>query len=93
VLTDYTERKLEKIDPKLIVLAPFTLPTTTDKATVLEKGQTWQQKVTQQFPTNLHWEALNVLGLFILNRFKTCSYDEVRAMLNFDGNRSGAANL
>jgi len=35
VLTDYTEEKLEAIDPKLIVLAPFTLTDKTDKTTLL----------------------------------------------------------
>jgi hypothetical protein len=35
VLTDYTEEKREAIDPKLIVLAPFTLTDKTDKTTLL----------------------------------------------------------
>jgi hypothetical protein len=35
VLTDYTEEKREAIDPKRIVLAPFTLTDKTDKTTLL----------------------------------------------------------
>ncbi len=84
VLSNYTEEELERIDPKLVVLAPFTLSPQTDKTTLLVKGHEWQKKVTQKFPTEKRWEALNILGLFILNRFRQISYEEVIAMLNFD---------
>jgi len=84
VLSEYTEEELERIDPKLVVLAPFTLSPQTDKTTLLVKGHEWQQKVIQKFPTEKRWEALNILGLFILNRFRKISYEEVIAMLNFD---------
>ena len=84
VLSQYTETSLTAIDPKLIVLAPFTLPDKTDKATLLAKGREWQQSVTERFPTEKPWEALNILGLLILNRFRNISYEEVIAMLNFD---------
>ncbi|OAD22844.1 hypothetical protein THIOM_001337 [Candidatus Thiomargarita nelsonii] len=84
VLTDYTVQKLLDIDPKLIVLAPFTLATTTKKESVLSKGREWGDEVTQVFPPNQQQSALNVLGLFVLNRFRKISYEEVIAMLNFD---------
>ncbi len=84
VLTDYTEEQLLNIDPKLVVLAPFTLPKKTDKTMVLAKGKQWGQSVTQTFAVNQQGEALNILGLFILNRFRKFRYEEVRAMLNFD---------
>ena len=84
VLTDYTEEKLEAIDPKLIVLAPFTLSSQTDKTTLLAKGREWQQAITQRFPVEKHEEVLSILGLFILNRFRELSYEEVIAMLKFD---------
>ncbi|RKZ73411.1 MAG: hypothetical protein DRR19_31030 [Candidatus Parabeggiatoa sp. nov. 1] len=84
VLSEYTEEELERIDPKLVVLAPFTLSPQTDKTTLLVKGHEWHKKVTQKFPTDKRWEALNILGLFILNRFRQISYEEVIAMLNFD---------
>ncbi|OQY44293.1 MAG: hypothetical protein DRR08_27460 [Candidatus Parabeggiatoa sp. nov. 2] len=48
--------------PKLIILAPFTLPTTTDKALVLEKGQEWGHKIGQVFPSQQQREALDILG-------------------------------
>ncbi len=98
VLTDYTEAELLATDPKLIVLAPFTLPKTTDKGLVLEKGKEWGRKVGQVFPSQQHQEALDILGLFVLNRFRQLQYEEViafhaksfcaqkllREMLNFD---------
>jgi predicted transposase YdaD len=84
VLTKYTEQQLIQIDPKLIVLAPFTLATDVDNALVLEKGQKWSHSVQQVFSATQQREALNILGLFILNRFRQLKYEEVIAMLNFD---------
>ena len=84
LLTDYTEAELLAIDPKLIVLAPFTLPKTTDKALVLEKSQEWGHKVGKVFPSRQYPEALDILGLFVLNRFRQLQYEEVIAMLHFD---------
>ncbi|MDM8562823.1 DUF2887 domain-containing protein [Candidatus Marithioploca araucensis] len=85
VLTDYTEKELEAIDPKLIILAPFTLSSKTDKTTLLAKGRKWQQALTQRLPVEQkHEEVLSVLGLFILNRFRKITYEEVIAMLKFD---------
>ena len=84
LLTDYTEAELLAIDPKLVVLAPFTLPKTTDKALVLEKSQEWSHKIGKVFPSRQYQEALDILGLFVLNRFRELQYEEVIAMLNFD---------
>jgi hypothetical protein len=84
VLTDYTETELLNTDPKLIVLAPFTLDTETEKASVLEKGREWAHKVGQVFRPSQQQEALDILGLFVLNRFRQLQYKEVIAMLNFD---------
>jgi predicted transposase YdaD len=84
VLTDYTQEELEAIDPKLIVLAPFTLSGKTDKTTLLAKGREWQKAVTKRFPVEKHEEILSVLGLLILNRFCEITYEEVIAMLKFD---------
>ncbi len=84
LLSDYSEKKLEAIDPKLIVLAPFTVPAKTNKTTLLAKGHEWQDEVRRIFGAEKRWEALNILGLFILNRFRKLSYEEVTAMRNFD---------
>ncbi|HDN27608.1 MAG TPA: DUF2887 domain-containing protein [Thioploca sp.] len=76
VLSNYTQQELEAIDPKLSAK--------TNKAALLAKGHEWQDEVRQIFPADQQWEALNVLGLFILNRFHKLSYEEVTTMLNFD---------
>jgi bifunctional DNA-binding transcriptional regulator/antitoxin component of YhaV-PrlF toxin-antitoxin module len=84
VLSDYTEKELQTIDPKRVILAPFTLSAKTNKTTLLAKGNKWQSEVRKTFPTELQWDALNILGLFILNRFRKITYEEVITMLNFD---------
>ncbi len=84
VLTDYTESELLNTDPKLIVLAPFTLATETQEAIILDKGCEWARKIGQTFPSQQQQEALDILGLFVLNRFRQLQYKEVIAMLNFD---------
>jgi len=84
VLTDYTEKELETVDPKLVVLAPFTLPNQIDKTTLLTKGREWSSSIKEVFPERLQKDALNVLGLLILNRFRQLSYEEVITMLKFD---------
>jgi len=88
VLSGYTEAKLVKVDPKLIVLAPFTVSAKTPKATLLTKGAKWQQEVTQIYPPSQQRVALNVLGLLVLNQFRQLSYQEVCTMLNLDLSKS-----
>jgi predicted transposase YdaD len=84
VLTDYTESKLLAIDPKLIVLAPFTISTHTQKVNLLKKAQAWKYQIARFFTSTQQREVLDIMGLFILNRFRNCTYEEVKAMLNFD---------
>ena len=62
VLTDYTESKLLSIDPKLIVLAPFTLATATKKETVLLKGQEWRDSITQTFSPDQQGASIKRFG-------------------------------
>jgi Protein of unknown function (DUF2887) len=90
VLTDYTEAELLAIDPKLVVLAPFTVGKNTDKAVLLEKGSTWQAQVKQVFPTHQQPKILDILGLLVLDRFSKLTYEEVRTMLNLDLSKSVA---
>ena len=44
----------------------------------------WGRKVGQVFSSQQQQEALDILGLFVLNRFRQLEYEEVIAMLNFD---------
>jgi predicted transposase YdaD len=87
-LTDYPEEKLLDLDHKLVVLAPFTLPATTPKATLLVKGSEWKAELEKAFPESQQPDALNILGLFMLNKFRKLSYQEVMTMLRFDLRKS-----
>jgi len=49
-----------------------------------EKGEEWGRKVGQVFIRSQQQDALDILGLFVLNRFRQLKYEEVIAMLNFD---------
>ncbi len=85
VLTDYTEEELIDIDPRLVVLAPFTLTAKTEDTTqILSKGRKWKETITKVFPTDRRKDALNVLCLLLLNRFRDISREEVIGMMNFD---------
>ncbi len=90
VLTNYTEAELLAIDPKLVVLAPFTVAKDTDKTVLLEKGADWQAQVKQVFPASQQPKILNILGLLVLDRFSKLTYQEVRTMLNLDLSKSVA---
>jgi hypothetical protein len=88
VLSNYTLDELLAIDLKLVILAPFTLSAKTDKATLLRKGREWKMEVMKAFPESQQLDALNILGLFILNKFRKLSYQEVMTMLRFDLRKS-----
>lgn len=84
VLTDFTEDQLKKIDQKLVVLAPFTLPPKMEKAELLTKGKRWKECLTEAFPPHQKQDAVNVLCLLLLNRFRNISREEVVHMMNID---------
>ncbi len=84
VLTDYTEAMLVEIDPRLIVLAPFTVSPKESKTELLSKGRGWKQKIYKTYNEQLVKDALNITGLLIMNRFRNITREEVISMLNFD---------
>ena len=84
VLEDYTEQELIQIDPRLIILAPFTVPKRIRRSKKISLGHEWGQKLRKIFPESEHNNALDVMALFILNRFRTLTIEEVNIMLNFD---------
>ncbi|MCP4348510.1 MAG: DUF2887 domain-containing protein [Desulfobacterales bacterium] len=84
VLTDYTEAQLTETDPRLIVLAPFTVPPEQGKTEIISRGRLWKQEVDRVYPEPLVKDALNVMGLFIMNRFRDITREEVISVLNFD---------
>jgi len=93
VLSDYTEDELRTMDPKLLVLAPFTLSAKDEKANLLMmlmKGREWRDQVRQTFPLSQQQEILDILGFFVLKRFRQINREGVTAMLNFDLRDTGA---
>ena len=44
----------------------------------------WAKDLKKIYPKKLHHNALDILSLFILNRFRNLSLEEVQNMLNFD---------
>ena len=84
VLTNYTLEELLAIDPKLVVLAPFTVPTDLSSSTLTAYGRDWKNTISIAYDmTNLS-DAINVMSLFILNRFRFITREGIKAMLDFD---------
>jgi predicted transposase/invertase (TIGR01784 family) len=84
VLTNYTLQQLLDIDAKLVVLAPFTADSKLDKDEVKQHLQQWSTTLKQAYPVTEQRDALNLLSLFLLDRFRNVSYEEIIAMMNFN---------
>lgn len=84
VLTDYTLEQLLSIDPQLIVLAPFTQSKQIDKQQLKQDIRDWTKTLKQVYASDKQRDALNLLSLFLLDRFRQLSYEEVMQMMHFD---------
>jgi len=84
ILEDYTFEELLSIDQRLIILAPFTVSKRLKKETRISLCHEWASRLRKIYPIKLHHNALDILSLFILNRFRNLSLEEVQTMLNFD---------
>jgi len=84
VLTNYTLDQLLAIDPKLIVLAPFTVPIDISAGLLTAHGREWKKTINTVYDITNISDAINVMSLFILNRFKAITREEIKAMLDFD---------
>ncbi|MEW6379889.1 MAG: hypothetical protein AB1611_09820 [bacterium] len=84
VLTGYSEGQLMAIDSRLVVLAPFTVPRRLPKNDLMDRSRKWVDTAYKVYPKNLHQDVFNVLSLFLLNRFRDLSREEVIQMLDFD---------
>ena len=84
VLTDYNLKQLLDIDPKLVVFAPFTAARQLHKAQLQEQIHCWTNVLKQAYTDAEQQNALDVLGLFVLNRFRKLSHEEVIEMMHFD---------
>jgi predicted transposase YdaD len=85
VLTNYTEAQLVAADPRLIVLAPFTVPSQMRKAELRQQVVHWRTVCETSYPATAEFlEALNIIGLLLLNRYRNLSHQEIIDMLNLD---------
>ena len=84
VLTSYSDPQLMAIDSRLVILAPFTVPRELPKDELMDRSRIWVDTAYKVYPKHLHQDVLNVLALFLLNRFRDLSREEVTQMLDFD---------
>ena len=84
VLTGYSEPQLMAIDSRLVILAPFTVPRELSKDDLMDRSRNWIDTAYRVYPEHFHQDVLNVLALFLLNRFRNLSREEVIQMLDFD---------
>jgi len=84
VLSSYSQPQLMAIDSRLVILAPFTVPRELPKDDLMDRSREWIDTAYTVYPKHLHQDVLNVLALFLLNRFRDLSREEVIQMLDFD---------
>lgn len=84
VLTDYSFAELLAIDPKLVVFAPFTTAQNIDKQQLLQEIYHWTNTLKTVYAIDKQQDALGVLGLLILNRFRNLTHMEIFNMMHFD---------
>ncbi len=89
VLSDFSEEQLKKIDPRLLILAPLTMKANVDPEILKSKGLVWREEINNSFPEKSRYEALEIMGLFALERFRTFNVEEIMQMLNLDLTQSG----
>lgn len=88
VLSQYSEAELLRIDPRLVVLAPFTVAKKAGGETVAGKVRQWRDQVCEVYSEAQRDEALGVLGLFLFDRFRKLSRTEVIKMLNLEWDKN-----
>jgi len=68
----------------LTILAPFTVSPDVSSKKLKQLCYKWKKTLYNANPEAMHKDIVNVLSLFILNRFRDLSVKEVKEMLNFD---------
>jgi addiction module HigA family antidote len=83
-LSSFTEKQLIAIDPKLIVLAPFTISEKISDTDYVKKCRKWKKKIDRIFTEETVHQVTDLLSFFILNRRRNLTAKEVQSMFNFD---------
>jgi hypothetical protein len=84
ILEGIPEEDLLAADPRLVVLAPLCTSRKISGEELANKARQWAVRVRELYPEDRATEAMDVMALFLLNRFRNLSRQEVIAMLNFD---------
>jgi len=87
VISDYSESQLIEIDPRLIVLAPFTVDKKLEKKLLAKKCYEWKQIAINAYKKDHHISSnkvIDVMAFFLINRFSQLTLKEIRAMFDFD---------
>jgi addiction module HigA family antidote len=95
VLPSYSEKQFSKIDQRLTILAPFTVSPDVSSKKLKQLCYQWKKTLFNAYPETMYKDIVNVLSLFILNRFRDLSVKEVKEMLNFDlsATKAGRSNI
>jgi len=84
VLENYSLEELLAIDPKLIVLAPFTVPKDISSSHLSAYGRQWKKTIHTVYDKTECNDAINVMSLIFLSRFRDITREGIKAMLDFD---------
>ncbi len=83
--SDYSEAELLAADPRLVVLAPFTVSPKLEKNALKRKIAQWRIQIDACYPATEELnEAVNIIGLLLLHRFRDLNHQEIIDMLNLD---------
>lgn len=64
---------------------PFTVSSKLSKAELRERVLRWREQLDYIYPVTAELsDALNIIGLLLLNRFRNLSHEEIINMLNLD---------
>ncbi|MBF0476537.1 MAG: DUF2887 domain-containing protein [Deltaproteobacteria bacterium] len=84
VLEELREEDLLAVDPRLVVLAPFTTSKRIPKEYLTKKANQWSELTRKSSSDEISIELLDILALFFLHRFRGVSRTEVVDMLHLD---------
>ncbi|MBF0526125.1 MAG: DUF2887 domain-containing protein [Deltaproteobacteria bacterium] len=84
ILENLQEEALLAADLRLAVLAPYTVPKNISEDNLAIKARAWGNLVRQVYPEEHSTEILDLLIMFLMNRFRKITRKGFRAMLNFD---------
>ncbi|MCP4622539.1 MAG: HigA family addiction module antidote protein [bacterium] len=84
VLPDYSDEDIMKVDPRLVALAPFTVPDDLPREKLKERCGEWNKIAQQLFTDDAYQNILQIMMSFFLDKFKDLSIEEVKTMWHFD---------